>query len=439
MKTTLTRESPSRVRLSVEATPAEVRPAIDRAVRALGNEVKIPGFRKGKVPRKVLETRLGPDALREATLREAIPELLARAVADETLQPVAPPSVEVTGYDLDSDLTFDATVEVRPEIDLPDLDGFRATRRGTKATLEEIDEQLRRLQDRFATLEPVPRNAHRGDYVMIDLHATQHAEQIAELSATDQLYEVGAGWFVPELDDQLENARAGDILQFNATLPEGAPERWAGQEVTFRALVKEVRRKALPPIDDDFAKTASEFDTLDELRGDVGERIERVKGVQADADVRQQVLEQVVDEVEVEPPESLVRDEMAYRLRRLEEQLNMAGLGIDRYLTETGRTEEQVEADLRRQAERNVRAHLILEEIARREGLGVTEEELREEVARHAEAIRHDPSDLAKRLGEGGRLGVLAADILRRKALNLLVERADIKEEEGEEAPASEE
>ena len=430
MKTSLTRDSASKVRVQVEATSEEVEPAVERAVRSLSNEVKVPGFRKGHVPRKVLETRLGAEALRDAVLREAIPELLQKATEEETLAPVAPPQVEVTSYDLGADLSFEATVEVRPEIELPDFAMLSTTRPSSEATPEEIDDQLKRMQDRFSTLEPVQRPARAGDYMLVDIHTTLHGNEIAELSGNDQLYELGSAWPVKELDDELAAKRTGDIVKFNATIPEGLGGEHAGKEVTFQVLVKEVREKKLPPLDDEFAKTSSEFETLDELRADLAQRIEKIKAVQADAEVRNRILEQVLDDVEVEAPESLVQSEMAYRLQRLEEQLRTAGLTLDQYLTSQNLTEEQIEADLRGQADRNVRAQLILEEVGRREGFQVSEEELREEVRYHAETLRTDPDQLAKELGERGRLMALAGDIIRRKALNLLVEKAEVKDED---------
>lgn len=430
MKTSLTRDSASKVRVQVEATSEEVEPAVERAVRSLSNEVKVPGFRKGHVPRKVLETRLGADALRDAVLREAIPELLQKATEEETLAPIAPPQVEVTTYDLGKDLTFEATIEVRPEIELPDFSLLSTTRPSTKATPEEIDDQLQRMQDRFSTLETIQRPARVGDYLLVDIHTTLHGTEIAELSGNDQLYELGNAWPVKELDDELTGKRTGDILKFNATIPQTLGGEHAGKEVTFQVLVKEVREKKLPALDDEFAKTSSEFETLDDLRADLAQRIEKVKAIQADAEVRNRILEQVLDDVEVEAPESLVQSEMAYRLQRLEEQLRAAGMTLDQYLKAQNLTEEQIEGDLRSQADRNVRAQLILEEIGRREGFQVSEDELREEVRYHAETLRTDPAQLAKELGERGRLMALAGDIIRRKALNLLVERAEVKDED---------
>ncbi|HLW16543.1 MAG TPA: trigger factor [Actinomycetota bacterium] len=433
MKTSLTRDSASKVRVQVEATSEEVEPAVERAVRSLSNQVKVPGFRKGHVPRKVLETRLGADALRDAVLREAIPELLQKATEEETLAPIAPPQVEVTTYDLGKELTFEATIEVRPEIELPDFAMLSTTRPSTKATPEEIDDQLQRMQDRFSTLETIQRPSRVGDYLLVDIHTTLHGAEIAELSGNDQLYEVGTGWPVKELDDELTGKRTGDIVKFNATIPEALGGEHAGKEVTFQVLVKEVREKKLPALDDEFAKTSSEFETLDELRADLAQRIEKVKAIQSDAEVRNRILEQVLDDVEVEAPDSLVQSEMAYRLQRLEEQLRSAGMSLDQYLTAQNLTEEQIEGDLRTQADRNVRAQLILEEIGRREGFQVSEEELREEVRYHAETLRTDPAQLAKELGERGRLMALAGDIIRRKALNLLVERAEVKDEDSTE------
>src|SRR5438309_10858073 len=198
MKTSLTRDSASKVRVQVEATSDEVEPAVERAVRSLGNQVKIPGFRKGHVPRKVLETRIGSDALREAVLREAIPELLQKATEEETLAPIAPPSVEVTSYDLGADLSFEATVEGRPEIELPDFAMLSTTRPSSKATPDEVEDQLKRMQDRFSTLEPIQRPARAGDYLLVDIHTTLHGVEIGDLSGNDQLYELGTAWPVKE-------------------------------------------------------------------------------------------------------------------------------------------------------------------------------------------------------------------------------------------------
>jgi trigger factor len=429
MKSTVVQEGPTKVRLSIEATPEEIAPAIDRAFARLASEVKVPGFRKGKVPRQVLEARLGADQIREATIREAVPELFSQAVQESDVAPITLPEVEVTSYEPDSGLVFDAVVEVKPEVTLPDFSSIAVERPNADVTDAEVDEQLERLRDRFATLETVARPARRGDYALIDLKGYLHDAQIEEASATDLLYEIGSARFVAELDQELDGTRQGDILKFNATLPETYPGEYSGKEISFQVLVKEIRQKNVPPADDEFAKTASEFDTLDELKADLRTKIEEVKRVSSDAELRNRVLEKVVAETGVVVPEAMLNDEMRYRLSRFAEQLRRAGITIQSYIEQTGQTEEQIESDLRTQAERNVAAQMILEEVGKREGLSASDEEVAEELEHHARSLGKEVDDLRGQLESGGRLGALSADIIRRKALDLIVERADIKDE----------
>jgi trigger factor len=429
MKSTVVQEGPTKVRLSIEATPEEIAPAIDRAFARLASEVKVPGFRKGKVPRQVLEARLGADQIREATIREAVPELFSQAVQESDVAPITLPEVEVTSYEPDSGLVFDAVVEVKPEVTLPDFSSIAVERPNADVTDAEVDEQLERLRDRFATLETVARPARRGDYALIDLKGYLHDAQIEEASATDLLYEIGSARFVAELDQELDGTRQGDILKFNATLPETYPGEYSGKEISFQVLVKEIRQKNVPPADDEFAKTASEFDTLDELKADLRTKIEEVKRVSSEAELRNRVLEKVVAETGVVVPEAMLNDEMRYRLSRFAEQLRRAGITIQSYIEQTGQTEEQIESDLRTQAERNVAAQMILEEVGKREGLSASDEEVAEELEHHARSLGKEVDDLRGQLESGGRLGALSADIIRRKALDLIVERADIKDE----------
>jgi trigger factor len=429
MKSTVSQEGPTKVRLSIEADPDELAPAVDRAFKKLASEVKVPGFRKGKVPRQVLEARLGADQIREATIREAVPELFSRAVQESDVDPITLPEVEVTSFEEGSGLAFDAVVEVKPEIVLPDFSAISVERPSADVTDKELDEQLDRLRDRFATLETVARPARRSDYALIDLKGYQHDAQIEEASATDLLYEIGSQRFVPELDQELDGTRQGDILKFNATLPETYPGTYAGQEISFQVLVKEVRQKNVPPADDEFAKTASEFDTLEELKADLRSKIAEVKRVTSEAELRNRVLEKVVAETGVVVPDAMLNDEMRYRLSRFADQLRRAGITIQSYIEQTGQTEEQIESDLRTQAERNVAAQMILEEVGKREGLSASEEEVAEELGQHAQTLGKEAEELKGQLESGGRLGALSADIIRRKALDLIVERADIKDE----------
>lgn len=428
MKTTVTHESPTKVRLSVEASPEEVAPAVDRAFRRLANQVKVPGFRKGKVPRPVLEARVGADEIREATLKEAVPQLYAQAVVENDVEPLTSPEIKVTSYEEAAGLIFDALVEVRPEIRLPDLSSVSVERPSTTATDADVSEQIERLRDRFATLETVARPGRRGDFALIDMRGYVHDAEVEKATATDLLYDIGSGSFVPELDQELDGRRAGEILKFNATLPPGFGGEFAGNEITFQILVKEIRQKVMPGLDDEFAQTASEFDTLEALRADLRVRIGEVKQAASDVEVRSRVLDKVVAEAGLVPPDALVEQEIAYRLQRFADQLHRAGVTLDEYLARSGQTDDQVEADLRSQADRSVRAQLVLEEVGKLEGLQATPEEVDEEVRRNAQLARKDAKELRKQLEQTGRLGVLAGDIIRRKALDLIVERAEIKE-----------
>ena len=428
MRSTLEAVEPTKVRINVVVEPDELRPAIDRTARRLSREVRVPGFRKGKVPRQVIEARIGRDALlAEAIEQEAVPEFYAKAIEELGVQPLSRAQVEPPDYTDGQPLEFSATFEVKPELDLPPYRGVEVERPALEVTDEHVDTQLERLRERFAQLEVIGRPLAEGDFAQIDLRATQHIEEIAELTRSDFLYEVGSGTVVPELDEELTGKRKGDILKFNATLPEEAGEELAGREVTFSVLVKEAKAKVLPKLDDDFAQEASEFDTLDELQADLRERLEQAAEAQRQSELETRVLQAYLDQVEVPLPETLVHDELHYRANRFAQQLRYMGASLEQYLEALGQTQEQVEADLRAQAERAVKAQLVLEAIARAESFEASEEEVDAELQRQAARANLEPEQVRQALSDG-RGGVIAGDILRSKALAFLVEHADQRE-----------
>jgi trigger factor len=431
---------PTKVKINVVVDPDELGPAIERTARRLGREVKVPGFRKGKVPRQVLEARIGREALiAEAIEHEAVPEFYARAVEEHGVEPLSRAKVDPPDYTDGGPLEFSATVEVKPEIDLPPYEGIEVEEPKLDVSDEHVDAQVDQLRERFAQLEVIGRPLAKGDYAQIDLRATVHTQEIAELTRTDFLYEVGSGMVVPELDEQLTSAHKGDILKFNAKLPDTAPGEHAGQEVTFTVLVKEAKSKVLPKLDDDFAQEASEFDTLDELRSHLRERLEEAATEQSRSELESRVLTAYLDSVDVPLPDSLVNDELQYRANRFVQQLNMMGISLDQYVQGTETNQEQLEADLRAQSERAVKAQLVLEAVAAAEDIEATDDEVEAEIRRQAQRLGRDPEDVRKALGQG-RAGVIRGDILRTKALAYLVEHADTRasEPEGEGAAASE-
>lgn len=438
MRSTVEPVEPTKVKINVVVDPDELGPAIERTARRLGREVKVPGFRKGKVPRRVLEARIGREALlAEAIEHEAVPEFYAKAIEEHGVEPLSRAKVDPPDYQDGQPLEFSATVEVKPEIDLPDYRGIQVERPTLEVTDEHVDAQVDQLRERFAQLEVIGRPLAEGDYAQIDLRATRHSDEISELTRTDFLYEVGSGTVVPELDSELEGARKGDILKFNATLPESAGERLAGQEVTFTVLVKEAKAKILPKLDDDFAQEASEFDTLEELRAHLRERLDESAEAQRRSEIETRVLTRYLDSIDLPLPESMVNDELQYRASRLVQQLNLMGIGLDQYLQGIETTQEQLEADLRAQAERAVKAQLVLEAVAAAEGMEASDEEVEAEIQRQAQRLGRDPEDVRKALGQG-RAGVIRGDILRSKALAFLVEHADVGAGEGEGEAASE-
>jgi trigger factor len=425
VRSTLEPVEPTKVRINVVVEPDELRPAIDRTARRLSREVRVPGFRKGKVPRQVIEARIGRDALiAEAIENEVVPEFYAKAIEEHGVRPLSRAQVDPPDYTDGQPLQFSATVEVKPELDLPPYRGVQVERPVLEITDEHVDDQLERLRDRFAQLEVIGRPLAKGDYAQIDLRATRHTTEIPELTRSDFLYEVGSGTVVARLDEELEGKRKGDILRFNATLPETAGEELAGQEVTLGVLVKEAKAKVLPKLDDDFAQEASEFDTLEELRADLRQRLEQAAEAQLAAELETRVLQAYLDRVEVPLPESLVHDELHYRANRFAQQLGMMGASLDQYLEASGQTSDEVEADLRAQAERAVKAQLVLEAVANAEHMEVSDEEVEAELRRQAQRVGRDPEEIRRAL-PGGRAGVIAGDILRSKALAFMVEHAE--------------
>jgi trigger factor len=411
VRSTLEPVEPTKVRINVVVEPDELRPAIDRTARRLSREIRVPGFRKGKVPRQVIEARIGR-------------EFYAKAIEELGVQPLSRGRVDPPDYTDGQPLEFSATFDVRPELELPPYRGIQVERPELEVTDEHVDAQLERLRDRVAQLEVIGRPLAKGDFAQIDLRATYHTEEIPELTRTDFLYEVGSGTLVPQLDEELEGKRKGDILRFNATLPEEAGEELAGREVTFQVLVKEAKAKVLPKLDDDFAQEASEFDTLEELRADLRERLEGAAEAQRASELETRVLQAYLDQVDVPLPESMVHDELHYRANRFAQQLQMMGTNLEQYLEALGQTSEDVEADLRAQAERAVRAQLVLEAVAKAEGLEASDEEVEAEIRRQAQRVGRDPEEVRRALGDG-RAGVISGDILRSKALAYMVEHAE--------------
>jgi trigger factor len=427
MQTTLEETDKHTVKLTIEVPADEYGKDLEKTYRKIAQQVKIPGFRKGKVPRQIIDQQIGRDTVMEEFVHDNVFGYYVDAVREHDLAPIADPDINIDEIEEGRPLTFTATLEVRPRLELKadDYKGTKVERPKVEIGDAEVDEFVDRLRDRFAELEVVSHPAHPGDYVVADIRATHHDEEIPEATLPDFLYEVGSGVLVDKLDDELEDKRSGEILKFNAPLPDGFGDR-AGLDVSFQVLVKEVKAKKLPEADDAFAKTASEFDTIDELRADLREKLTEQAGQEADHVVRDRVLDAMIETVDADIPERLIDEETESRVQSATERAERAGTTLDEALDAQGWDELRFRADARDHAIRGIKADLVLEAVARTEDLQVSGEELAEQVATLAQALGRDPKDLAKTLNSSGQMSSLAGDIIRTKALDVLVDNADV-------------
>ena len=423
----------NKVRLHVAIPAADFERAIDAAFRKLAHEVKLPGFRPGKAPRRLLEARLGTEVARDQALRDSLPEFYAEAVVAESVDVIAPPEIDITAGEDEGDVEFDAVVEVRPEVTLEGHDALRVEIPAPEVPADAVDTQLDMLRERFADLEESSTPLVDGDYAEIDVKGYVHDESIEGLTATDYLYEVGSALVVPELDTELHGKRPGDILKFNAELPERFGER-AGEEVSFQVLVKEAKRKVLPTVTDEWASEVSEFDSADALRDDVATRLDLYAKVQAQLAVREKVLDAAAELVDVEIPDTLVSQEMERRLHdfahRLQDQVGQ-GVTIPQYLAATGQDQEEFLAKLRETATKAVRSDLALRAVITQEAIEVEDDEVGAEIEQLAERSGEKPEKIRKDLEREGLVGAVRSDLARGKALAFLIEHATVVDESG--------
>jgi trigger factor len=420
----------NKVRLRVAVPADEFERAVDAAFRKLARQVKIPGFRPGKAPRQLLEARLGGEVAREQALRDSVPDYYAQAVEAEDIDVIAAPEIDITDGEDSGDVAFDAVVEVRPVIELTGYDPLRVEIPTPDVSDEAVEAQVDALRERFADLEDKTGPLADGDYAQIDIKAYVHDEVVDALSATDYLYEVGSGGLVPKLDEELRGKRVGDILKFNDQLPERFGDR-AGDEVSFQVLIKETKRKILPEPTDEWASEVSEYDTVDALRDDARTRLALVAKVRAQMLVRDKVLDAVTQLVDTELPDALVTSETERRLHDLMHRLEHEGATLPDYLAATGQDQNAFVHQVRDSAADAVRADLALRAVVSQEHIEATEDDVDREVDRLAERLGAKPAKVRRDLERGGMFEAVRSDIARGKALQLLVDHADVVDESG--------
>jgi trigger factor len=437
VKSTVERVDDTTVKLSITVEADRVGAAIDSAARRLGAEVKVPGFRPGRVPRRVLESRVGKETLVSEAARDALPSFYAEAVRAEQLEVVGPPEFDVTTFSDGQDAEFAATVEVRPDVAVPDYAGLQIPHPDWEVTDADVDAQLDQLRERFAELETVQRPVRAGDYAVITVTGERDGQRVEDASVNDLLYRVGEppqsgqsqGGEEPEaqseLDRNLLGASAGAILKFRDTLGDDYGEDLAGAEVDFTAIVKEVKHANLPDLDDDFAVTASEFDTIDELRDELRSTLTAQKLDYARSALRGRVVEAVSELVEVALPSGLVQQEVRFRLGRLSHQAEQYGMSLEQFLSAAGGVEQAV-SELEDEARKTVKAQLVLDAIGKEVKIDVTQADLGTEMTRQATRLGRPPKELAEYMTHPDRIAALVSDTFRRKAIDHVLETVQV-------------
>jgi trigger factor len=410
--------NPTRVRLTVEVPFEELKPSLDAAYKKINQQVTVKGFRKGKIPARVIDQRFGRVAVLEEAVNEAEIDVLGQ------------PEVDITELKDGETLNFTAEVDVRPAIEIPDYSGIEVEVDSVEVTDEDIAKSVEQLRERFASTSPVERAAEDGDVVTIDLEAKVEGEVLEDGVASGVSYTIGSGELLEGIDDAVKGLEAGGEATFASELKGGSA---AGKEAEVTVKVTQVAARELPELDDEFAQLASEFDTLDELKADSRKRLENMKQYDQATQAQERVLEKLLELVEVPVPEKLLEEEINTRKHNLEHhQLGQMGLDLEKYLEIQGKTEEEFVAETKEAAVKGIKTQFVLDELVKREKLNVNQEELTEHLMRRAASSGMSPDQFAQAVVEGGQVPLLVGEVARGKALAVVVEAATVKDTNGE-------
>lgn len=429
MKSTTENLSPTRVKLTIEVPFDEFKPALDKAYKSIGSQIQVPGFRRGKVPSAVVDQRVGRGVVLDEAINAALPDWYREALLETDLQPLGQPEIDLTKFSDGDDIEITAEVDVRPEVELPDLTSVEVEVAAIEVADSDVDEQLEALRERFATYTGVKRAAAKGDQVTLDLAAAHKDGTVIEDATAEALpYRVGGAEMLDGLDEAVTGLEPGGTATFGTTLVGGELK---DTEVDVTVTVTEVKQTELPELDEEFVQMASEFDTLEELRADLRERITRGKRMEQAAEARDLVLDELLSKVDVPLPESLVAEELAARRQQIEQQLAFSGVAFEQYLDDQEQTADEFEAELEKSVHDSIVSQFILDQIVKTDEIGLDDNELTQHIMRRAQQSGEDPNSYIQHIMEHNHVPEMVSEVLRGKALASLVEGAKVKDSAG--------
>ena len=428
MKSTVEQLSPTRVRINVEVPFTELEPDFDRAFKQLAQQVRLPGFRPGKAPRKLLEARIGRGAVLEQVVNDALPSRYSEAVTTSEVRPLGQPDIEITKLEDNDELVFTAEVDVRPDITIPDLEALKIEVDPIEVTDDEVDAELQSLRARFGTLKGVERGAEDGDFVSIDLSASVDGEDVPDAKTEGLSHEVGSGQLIEGLDDALVGMKEEETKVFTTTLAAG---EHAGQEAQVTVTVKTVKERELPEPDDEFAQLASEFDTIDELKASLKDQVERVKRIQQAEHIRDKALETLLEQTEVPLPEKIVQAQIDDTVHNAIHGLDHDEEAFAKALEAQGSSREEFDKDNKENSERAVKTQLVMDAIADQLNVQVGQNDLTERLVLMSRQYGLEPQQLLQYLQENNQLPVMFADVRRGLAVAAVVHGATVTDTDG--------
>lgn len=425
MKVTAENGENQQVTLTIEVEAAEVTKAVNKAAKRLANRVNIPGFRKGKAPRIIVERHVGTDALMQEAFDLIAPQAFDNALKEQKIEPVTRPNFDIVTLEDGKDLVFKATVTPRPEVKLGDYKGLKVEKQVAEVKDEDVEKQIKNFQDRQGKMVDAPEGAavENGDFTTLNFEGFVDGTPFEGGKGEDYPLQIGSGSFIPGFEDQLVGAKIGEEKEVNVTFPEEYHSKdLAGKAAMFKCTIKSIKRKELPEINDELAKKVSKFDTLDELKADIRKNLEENAERKAENDQKSAAIEQATNNIKVDIPAVMIDNRVTAMIQEMAMRLEQQGMKLEQYLQYAGTDIAKIREDYRETAEKNVKTDLMLEEVAKAEDIKVEAKDLDAEVAAMAAAYGATPQQVQKIIKEQGRIGDLAASVLRKKTAQFIID-----------------